>query len=106
MRITSEINVDLPKMPNFLKGRFGTTIDDAHDVVTIDIATLTPEYVEEYIAAYAEAFRDHWRKRKALEAEQSSRQQNPATGVAISEFLRKEMERQSAEAEKRRRGKI
>lgn len=66
MKITSEIHVDLPEMPNYLKVRFGCSAEDAYDSVVVDIATLTHDGVDEYLAEYAVAFRDHWEKRKGV----------------------------------------
>ena len=63
MKIDATIQIEMPSMPNFLKGRFGHSIDDAHDTITIDVAQLTPEGVEQFLESYCESFRKHWKER-------------------------------------------
>lgn len=61
MKMPVNVSVELPQMPNFLRCRAGQSIDDAHDIIRIDVCDVD---TEAYLKEYAEAFRAHVEKRR------------------------------------------
>ncbi len=78
--ITVRLNLEmaLPTMPNFIRIRDAnrTHLDEAiahGDEVTIDVARLDNEGVEEFIKKWGEAFREHVKARRTRPAEPVAR---------------------------------
>ena len=61
--INTEMHIELPTLPNSLKGRAGKSIDDAHDVITVPIETLSEDSLEDFIHEWGQALRGHWAAR-------------------------------------------